>query len=239
LPRLPAEFDGYRIVQVSDIHIGDWMNADRLVQVVHQVNAQSADLIAITGDFISRRPGAHAHDLACGLSRLEARDRVVAVLGNHDHRGNAGIVREILRASGVRELANAVYTQQRGTALLHIAGVDDILLGRDRLDEVLAALPGESAAILLAHEPDFADVSSATGRFDLQISGHTHGGQIAAPFKGPLLLPYLGFKYPSGRYQVGDMIQYTNRGVGMIRPFIRFNCRPEVTVFELRAPEKL
>src|SRR5580765_2439462 len=72
LPRLPAEFHGYRIVQVSDIHIGDWMNADRLAQVIHQVNAQSADLVAITGDFISRRPGAHAHDLACGLGRLQA-----------------------------------------------------------------------------------------------------------------------------------------------------------------------
>jgi uncharacterized protein len=89
---------------------------------------------------------------------------------------------------------------------------------------------------LLAHEPDYADISAATGRFDLQISGHSHGGQVIIPFIGPLVVPAYGEKYPLGQYQVGNMIQYTNRGVGTINPAVRFNCRPEITIFTLRAP---
>jgi predicted MPP superfamily phosphohydrolase len=92
-------------------------------------------------------------------------------------------------------------------------------------------------AILLAHEPDFADTSAATGKFDLQVSGHTHGGQVVVPFLGPPVLPYLGQKYHTGLYKIGNMFQYTNRGVGMNRLAVRFNCRPEITMFELESTE--
>ena len=233
LPRLAAEFRGYRVAQISDIHMGDWMNAERLGDIVRAVNAQSPDLIAITGDFVTQDAGSHARDLITGLSQLRARDGVVAVLGNHDYWSDPQVVRSVLVASGMRELENSVQTLQRGTAKLHIAGVDDIWESRDQLDLVRAALPPDGAAILLAHEPDFADESAAAGRFDLQLSGHSHGGQIVAPFMGPLHVPRFGRKYPSGQYQVGEMIQYTNRGVGMIRPYVRFNCRPEITIFHL------
>lgn len=236
LPRLAGAFCDYRIAHISDIHMGGWMNAQRLDDIVRRVNVQTPDLIAITGDFVTRHAESYTHDLREGLSRLRAPDGVVAVLGNHDYWSNPDIVRGILAASGVRELPNTVHTLQRGAARLHIAGVDDIWMEQDRLDQVLSALPDDSAAILLAHEPDFADTSAASGRFDLQLSGHSHGGQIVAPLVGPLRLPYLGIKYPAGRYQVGEMIQYTNRGVGMIRPFVRFNCRPEITILHLHAP---
>jgi predicted MPP superfamily phosphohydrolase len=235
LPRLAPAFCGYRVVQLSDLHMGDWMNAARLDDVVRLVNKQSADLIAITGDFVTRRAIFHMRDLTNGLSQLKASDGVVAVLGNHDHWSGAQAVRDVLAASGVCELANDFRTLRRDDAQLHIAGVDDIIVGRDRLDLLLARLPAAGAAILLAHEPDFADESAATGRFALQLSGHTHGGQIVAPLIGPLLLPALGRKYPSGCYQVGSMIQYTNRGVGVVSPFVRVNCRPEITVLELHA----
>jgi predicted MPP superfamily phosphohydrolase len=89
----------------------------------------------------------------------------------------------------------------------------------------------------LAHEPDFADTSAATGRFDLQLSGHTHGGQVVLPFIGPPILPHLGRKYPSGLYKVQEMFQYTNRGVGMARLPLRINCPPEITVFILESME--
>lgn len=235
LPRLAPAFCGYRIVQLSDIHMGDWMNAARLDDVVCLANEQSPDLIAITGDFVTRRGGSHMRDFVCGLSRLKARDGVMAVLGNHDHWSGAQAVRDVLAASGVCELANDARTLNRGGTHLHIAGVDDIIAGCDRLDLVLARLPADGAAILLAHEPDFADESAASGRFALQLSGHTHGGQIVAPLIGPLLLPSLGRRYPTGCYHVGGMIQYTNRGVGVVSPFVRINCRPEITVFELHA----
>ena len=113
--------------------------------------------------------------------------------------------------------------------------MDDHWVGADRLDLVLERLVPNAPAILLAHEPDFADSSAATGRFALQLSGHSHGGQISLPGLGPPLLPFLGQRYPRGRYQVGSMVQYTNRGVGMIRPYGRLNCRPEITLIGLRA----
>jgi predicted MPP superfamily phosphohydrolase len=235
LPGLAPAFCGYRVVQLSDLHMGDWTNAARLDNVVCLANKQSPDLIAITGDFITRRAVSHMRDLANGLRRLKASDGVVAVLGNHDHWSGAQAVRDVLVASGVCELANNFRTLHRSDAQLHVAGVDDIIAGYDRLDLLLARLPTDGAALLLAHEPDFADESAATGRFALQLSGHTHGGQIVAPLIGPLLLPALGRKYPSGYYQVGSMIQYTNRGVGVVSPFVRINCRPEITVFELHA----
>ena len=93
-------------------------------------------------------------------------------------------MRVLLQAGGVIELNNDIYTLTRGPARLHIAGVDDIMAGTPRLDAVLEKLPDGGPAVLLAHEPDFADISAATGRFGLQLSGHSHGGQIVLPWLG-------------------------------------------------------
>jgi predicted MPP superfamily phosphohydrolase len=98
----------------------------------------------------------------------------------------------------------------------------------------LADVPAGVVTVLLAHEPDYADTSAADGRVGLQLSGHSHGGQVCVPILGPPILPYLATKYYAGRYRVGDMWLYVNRGVGLISPAVRFNCRPEVTVLNLR-----
>ena len=164
---------------------------------------------------------------------LTERRTTLAVLGNHDYWTNANAVREALASCGILELGNDVYSLSNEGDQLHIAGVDDVQEKHHRLDIVLNKLPQTGAAILLAHEPDFADRSAETGRFDLQLSGHSHGGQVVLPFIGAPVLPYLGRKYPSGLYRVGRMWQYTNRGVGMASLKIRFNCRPEITVFTL------
>jgi predicted MPP superfamily phosphohydrolase len=235
LPRLASEFDGYRLVQISDIHMDDWMTRSRLAEVIELVNRQEPDLVAITGDFFTLRPRGHGPDMTSALGELAARDAVVAVLGNHDHWEDPISVREVLGASGVIELSNTVHTLWREAAELYVAGVDCVWEHQDRLDLVLDALPDTGAAILLVHEPDFADVSAATGRFELQISGHSHGGQVIIPFRGPPILPRHAKKYPVGLYRIGDMLHYTNRGVGTVPPRLRFNCRPEITVFTLRA----
>jgi predicted MPP superfamily phosphohydrolase len=141
----------------------------------------------------------------------------------------------MIEDSSIVNVSNGMHTISREDAALHFAGVDDFWERKDRLDDVLETLPDEGAAVLLAHEPDYADISSATGRFDLQISGHSHGGQIILPFVGPPIVPPYALKYPLGLYQVGDMLQYTNRGVGMLSPRVRLNCRPEITVFTLSA----
>jgi predicted MPP superfamily phosphohydrolase len=235
MPGMAPAFDGYRIAQISDLHLGDWLTPALLTQVVRTVNGIGADLIAVTGDFITSHASKHAQDLIIGLRDLRAPDGVAGILGNHDHWSSAATIRRVIAESGMLDLNNAVHSLQRGSAPLHIAGVDDIWERKARLDDVLAAMPREGAAVLLAHEPDFADTSAASGRFGLQISGHSHGGQVIVPFIGPLRLPLYALKYPLGRYQVGQMTQYTNRGIGMLQPHVRLNCRPEITVYILEA----
>jgi uncharacterized protein len=239
LPRLDAVFDGYRIAQISDIHADGWMTPGRVLSLVNLVNAEASDLVAITGDFATysrfRSLIRYASRLVGPLRRLQATDGVVAVLGNHDHKTDARTVRRVLAASGVIELHNAVLTLLRGGESLYLCGVDDLKEGAPRLDRALEGLSEEGAAVLLAHEPDFADESAATGRFDLQLSGHSHGGQVGVPLLRYPFLPKLSRKYPTGLYRVGDMFLYTNRGLGA-HPRFRFNCRPEITVFTLRSP---
>jgi uncharacterized protein len=241
LPHLAPAFDGYRILQVSDVHLDGWMTPERLRRIVELANKQRPDLTVVTGDFVTRSPfysTAHLAPLLVGpLAELWAPDGVLAVLGNHDHRAGAKAVRRALRDAGIIELDNRALTLRRGDGgVLYVAGVDSSYTSQDRLDLVLEGLPDEGCALLLAHEPDFADEGAATGRFDLQLSGHSHGGQVRPPFLGPLLLPKLGRRYPAGLYEVGGMRLYTNRGVGVTLSRLRANCPPEITVFTLRSP---
>lgn len=235
IKNLPDSFQGYRIVQFSDIHAGTWMNHDRLMRVVELVNAQMPDLIAITGDFVTRGDVVKLFDMLIKpLSKLKAPDGVLGVLGNHDYWVKTGDVREVLKTSNIHELNNKSIVLERDGDKLAIGGVDDVSARKSDLDRVIQSLPEATVpAILLAHEPDFADASAESGRFALQISGHSHGGQVRIPGIGAPYLPSLGRKYPLGRYQVRDMVQYTNRGVGMSPPNFRFACPPEITVYTL------
>lgn len=238
LKRLPPAFSGFRVAQISDFHMGGWMNLDRLQRVADLVVAQKPDVLAITGDFLKGHHFTEAAERAISdmikvLSPLAASVPTFAVLGNHDYWTNPAAVREMLRRCGITDLTNTVSAITRADEILYFCGVDDIRHGNVRLNDVVAQLEENSAAILLAHEPDFADTSAATGKFDLQISGHTHGGQVVIPYLGPPVLPVAGRKYPSGLYKVGDMFQYTNRGVGMDTVAIRLNCPPEITIFVL------
>jgi predicted MPP superfamily phosphohydrolase len=244
LPRLTAAFKGYRLVQISDLHTDDtWMTATRLAGVVQTVNALNPDLLVITGDYVTWLIPDSADTLSA-LSKLRAKDGVLGILGNHDHASGADLVTSIVSANNVRMLNNATYTIQRGDQMLHIVGMDDLWPANrgipapvwshlSLLKSLTSSIPAEGTAILLVHEPDFADVATSVNRYALQLSGHSHGGQVQIPFVGPLRVPPLSNKYPSGLYHVGDMVLYTNRGLGMVKPQVRFNCRPEITVFEL------
>ncbi len=237
LPRLAPEFDGYRIVQIGDIHLDDWTKPERLSGIVKKVNAQRPDLVAIMGDFASRSAKQlDTRRLTGALRELRARDGVLTILGNHDYLTGVELIRRCIREASVTELVNDVHTLRRGKATLYVAGVDDVMEGESRLDLVLRDLPDSGAAILLAHEPDFADVSAATGRFDLQLSGHSHGGQVRVPLLMRLALPPFSQRYTSGLYRVDGMLQYTNRGLGFVDMRLRFLCRPEITVLTLRSP---
>ncbi len=233
LPGLEAAFEGFRLVQFSDIHISEAMTADEVAHARELILSLKPDLVAITGDFVDERRDLHQSvaDLAGVLLPLAEQVQVLAVLGNHDYRMGAQPIRQMLKQIGILELNNSAITLQRGKSLFTFAGVDDILRGKPRLNSALEKVPATGAAVLLAHEPDYAYVSAKTGRFDLQISGHSHGGQVVLPFVGPPILPQMGQKYPAGLYSVGRMLQYTNRGLGTTSPHVRFNCRPEITLF--------
>ena len=236
VPDLDPAFHGYRIVQISDIHLGQWITPERLGGVVDLVNEQEPDLVAITGDSVSYVLDGLADDLGSSLAKLKPKDATVAVLGNHDHWMGAENIRSIYRLSKVIDLSNDVLTLRRGDAMLNIAGVDDVLLNCQRLDLVLKKLTSGGPAVLLAHEPDFAEISAKTGRFCLQLSGHSHGGQLVLPKIGTPIRGFMFGKYPLGRYQVGDMVQYTNRGLGTNLIWSRINCPPEITVITLKCP---
>lgn len=238
LPRLSREFEGYRLALFSDLHIDSWLGEDRLADVIDRVNAEKPDAIAITGDFASDSVASPIdQQLVTHLSRLKPKDVTVAVLGNHDHWINARAVRQIITRSGLENICNKMISVQRGQARLHLAGVDDVWENKHHPGRSLRQLRRDDfAAILLAHEPDYADESARFGRFDLQISGHSHGGQVRIPGGGALYLPHLGKKYAAGKYQVKEMLVYTTRGVGMVPPLFRFNCRPEITLLTLRSP---
>ncbi|MBO0780062.1 MAG: metallophosphoesterase [Ktedonobacteraceae bacterium] len=248
LPRLEAEFHGYRIAQLSDIHVDNsWMDLARLQYIVNLTNQQRPDLIVITGDFVTRYYS-DAPAILAALGGLEARDGVLAILGNHDYWSGADWVRSIIKPLGIQDLTNTYHTiKRRNGATLHLVGIDDlwpkprlrypITQNKPALQQITDRMPDKGAAILLAHEPDFADITAANGRFDLQLSGHSHGGQVNVPFIGPPITPALGQKYASGLYHVGSLLQYTNRGLGMVKPQIRFNCQPEITVIQCVSPE--
>jgi predicted MPP superfamily phosphohydrolase len=235
LPRLDPDFDGYRLVQISDFHFGTWLDRHHLREAIDLVNQQRPDLVAVTGDFVTYQPERFEDELVAELACIRPRDATLAVLGNHDYWTKAEVVERILERSGIINLANKVHVVRRDSAQLVFAGVDDVQDGMDRLDLVIPQIPTGSGAVLLVHQPDFADISAATGCFDLQISGHTHGGQIIFPRLGALLLPNMGRKYLSGLYRVQDMLVYTNRGLGTSEIQWRYHCRPEITVYHLHS----
>ncbi|MBE9031959.1 metallophosphoesterase [filamentous cyanobacterium LEGE 11480] len=237
LPHLAPEFEGYKIVQLTDIHADKWMSPDRLSHVLQIANQQNPDLVAMTGDYVTRAVEKYAPTLSV-FEQLTPKDGTLAVLGNHDNYSNPYTLIDIMHQAGVKVLWNEVQEIQRGDVTLAIAGSGDVISGHDRLPHIMARMPLAGAGILLVHEPDFADKAAATHRFDLQLSGHSHGGQIKLPFVAVRrITPKLAKKYPSGLYKVDDLWQYTSRGVGLAsRVRVRLNCRPEVTVLTLHAP---
>jgi predicted MPP superfamily phosphohydrolase len=244
LKSLPPAFDGYTIAQVSDFHLPTSLGIEYFEQVEDRINDLLPDCIVLTGDFLDI-PGISKFSMIPPAIRdLRARDGVYAVLGNHDYKFNIKGIIDALQSTGVCVLINEHVELQRegadGVETLYLAGVDNITKKRQDLNATLRGIPDESSIVLLAHEPDYADEVAADGRVDLQLSGHTHGGQIRVPFYGAVksVLPALARIYVMGRYQVGEKLQlYVNRGIGIAALPIRFNCPPEITLITLRRGE--
>ena len=244
LERLPSAFDGFTIAQLSDFHYDEHFSVIPITKSVDIVNSLSPDLIALTGDFVTvpalsdylhnEKEGADlAEPCALALAKLRARHGVFAVLGNHDHDSDPQRVIAALLAQGIPTLRNMSVPVEINNARMWVSGVDDVLTGKPEMEATLKDVPREEPVILLAHEPDFAD-HAATYPIDLQLSGHSHGGQIRFPIIGAPFLPDLAKKYPWGLYHIGPLTLYTNIGLGTIRIPARLNCPPEITLFTLR-----
>jgi uncharacterized protein len=245
LTRLPRVFDGFTIVQLSDFHFEEKFSAFTIRKSVELVNTLAPDLIVLTGDFVTvpmfmlRRHARHhsakaAPPCAQALSRLKARMGKLAVLGNHDVYANPLLVTNALQEHGIAVLNNAAVPIEEQGVRFWLAGIDDALEGSPDLGAAIERVPPGEAIVLLAHEPDFADQAALTP-VDLQLSGHSHGGQIWMPGVGAPWLPPLARRYPRGLYKVGNLTLYTNIGIGTIRAPIRINCVPEVTLITLRS----
>jgi predicted MPP superfamily phosphohydrolase len=230
---LPAALSGLTIGQISDLHFGPVVDAARVRAAVDVLLRARSDVAVVTGDFVSRLDGGEADLVVRELSRLRAPLGQFAILGNHDHWTNPVEVADAVRRAGLTLLRNAHQPIARDGGRLWLAGVDDVWMGKANLPQALDGVPSDGRVVLLAHEPDFADDAAQDRRVALQLSGHTHGGQIRLPLFGAPILPPFGRKYPYGLRRVGGVTLYTNRGIGLIQPAVRLNCRPEVTVVEL------
>jgi hypothetical protein len=202
-------------------------------------------LIVLTGDFVTVPPFAKvfhtkkhsarvAEPCAALLAELSAPLGVFAILGNHDADTDPDFIVACLQANRIQVMRNSSVPLERRGKRLWLAGVDDVLEGDPDLDLTMKGIPSDEAVVALVHEPDYAH-RVAEHPVDLQLSGHSHGGQIVLPLVGPPYLPPLGRRYPKGLYRLGPLTLYTNVGLGTIRIPVRLNCPPEVTLIKLRA----
>jgi predicted MPP superfamily phosphohydrolase len=237
---LPDSFEGFRIVQISDIHLEEYTEPYFLERMVAETNAMAPDLVLITGDFISRGPLAmkkawQAAGVAAEiLSTLKAPQRF-GILGNHDVAVGADHVIRPAEAHGTPILVDSYTPLERGSDVLWLCGANNASY---RVPDLNFAIPANPRApvLFMCHEPDYVESVIEHPRFpliDLMLSGHSHGGQIRLPVIGPLILPPMGQKYVEGMFQFAHMQLYVNRGIGTVELPFRLNCPAELTHYTL------
>ncbi len=232
IPGLPAVLEGFRIVQISDIHYYPITTLALVDQAVIMANELKPDLILLTGDYVWHKVDV-IFDLMPTLARLNAKHGVFANLGNHDLWTDVTVVTQAFEEVKLPLLVNQGVPITMGSDSLYLASLDDGWSGQPDLTAAMQNWPNGAPTVLLMHEPDFADEYSKDPRMKLQLSGHSHGGQVRFPFMGALVYPYLSWKYPIGLYNVNDMWLYTNRGLGTTNIPLRVNCAPEITELTL------
>ena len=233
---LPSRLSGRSLVQISDVHVGTRVDDGYVLTSFRRVAQLEPDIVVMTGDFISYHSGSFDQMRAIYRHFPKGRLATLAILGNHDYGVNwshpevAQQVVDIVQPLGLTVLRNEV----RDVEGLQIAGLDDLWGNRFRPFEPLRRLDPRRAALVLSHNPDTVDLPVWEGYEGWILSGHTHGGQCKPPFLPPPLLPVRNRRYTAGEFSLtGNRRLYISRGVGHLLR-VRFNVRPEVTVFELR-----
>lgn len=229
--RLPEAFESFRIVQLSDVHHGPFSDKSQIERAVETANRLKPDIIALTGDYISKERH-YAAPCAEMLGKLKARYGVFAVLGNHDHWVDAALITDLFRAEGITVLINEGMRFELNGSAFWLAGVDDTMVGLEDIPLALAGSRDDEMKLLLAHNPIVLRRAARAG-VDLVLSGHTHGGQVAlrsepSPSGGPRR------RFLKGLGRFGSTQIYVNRGLGTVVLPIRYGCPPEVSLLELR-----
>jgi uncharacterized protein len=233
IKNLEPALEGFTIALLADFHLYPLTQLDLIERAVAIANSLNPDLTVLLGDYVWHDVDA-VFDLAPVLARLNAAHGVFSILGNHDWWTDVEVVKTGLAEVRLPLLINQGLTiPVGGKAKFYLAGVDDVWSGRPDLAAALAEAPPDVPIILLAHEPDPADEFSVDNRISLQLSGHSHGGQIRLPGGGALITPYLSWKYDLGLYRVKEMWLYTNPGIGVTNVPFRYNCPPEITEITL------
>ena len=242
LPNLPRSLDGMKVVQISDIHAGSYIDELPMQEARRVIERLHPDVVVITGDFVNSKPG-EMKTIANELGKLKAPYGVKASLGNHDHYNTPQEHRRLV--DGIRELGIDVLINEHrrignGDASFVLAGTDNTGFRQNfaDLDRTLTNVEEGEPTILLAHDPTFWDKEVVGQRpIDLMLSGHTHGGQFGVQALGFEWSPaqYV-YEQWAGLYRKGDQALYVNRGLGTVGPPIRIGIPPEITAFTLRAP---
>jgi uncharacterized protein len=230
LPQLPPAFDGFTLLQISDLHVDISPAAmHRLIELLPHLDY---DLCVLTGDYRGKTYGPYEATIA-GMAEIRGQiaTPVYAVLGNHDSLRMA----PPLEAMGIQMLVNEAVVLRRDGQRLHLAGIDDAHFYRlHDIEQAAATIPHEECSILLSHTPEVYRQAAHAG-FDLLLSGHTHGGQICLPGAIPLTLDsVLPRRFGRGAWRYAGMLGYTSAGVGSSIVSARLNCPPEITLHELR-----
>ena len=242
IANLPSAFNGFRIAQVSDIHLDEFTEPFFLERVVRHVNTLAVDMVLLTGDFVTHGSltflNGQRASYRCAeiLSTLTCPLRF-ACLGNHDVAVSAPLVINSLTSNHIPVLVDEHVPIERNGSRFWLSGVNDPGTTNPELDLAIPPRP-DGPVILMAHEPDYADTLLQHPRghlVDVMLSGHTHGGQIRFPFLGPLVLPPMGKKYAEGFFKLANMQLYVNRGIGAVGIPFRLNCPPEITIFTLQS----
>jgi hypothetical protein len=235
--RLPTALIGATLVQISDLHIGPVVDDAYLMRALRQVAALRPDILVITGDFMTYDTEEQFAQVGRVLAQLQpARLATMGVLGNHDYGPRwsepqlADTLVPRLRAAGIDVLRNAC----RDVQGLQIVGLDDLWSPNYATRLVRSEVDATRASLVLCHNPDAVDGALFSGYRGWVLSGHTHGGQCKPPFLPPPLLPVSNRRYVAGAYDlVNGRKLYINRGLGYLMR-VRFNVRPEITVFTLQ-----
>lgn len=235
VPNLPRQFNGFTIVQLTDLHFGTLVSLPFLGQVIGKANKLGKDVIVCTGDYVHKRNTAEeVNGIWPLLARLRAPHGVYSVLGNHDHWADADRSAYWLDRSG-QNIRDGVHCFAREGKRVWLAGGGDLWEDHRNFDHILRNVPDGDCRIVLAHNPDSAD-SSFSQRIDLMICGHTHGGQVKIPFIGTPVLPVKNKNYSSGlKTSTKGQSVFISKGIGWAIYPVRFNCYPEIAVLELHS----